>query len=111
MKEKKNRESSEVNPAKGKLLKKKAIERTEQQSLTQSLDADDIGMVRVEFSVPASRLFGHDGRLTAPGGPSGQVAADNNTDDPVYVSDSDRGPNQDKVKTISAGPGHYDGID
>jgi hypothetical protein len=97
--------------AKEKRLKKQAIERAQQQAQGWSLAPDDIGLVRVEFNVPASRLFGHGGILTADRGPSRQVAADNDTDDPVYVSDADVGPNADAVKTISPGPGHYDGID
>jgi hypothetical protein len=95
------------DPRKQKELKKEAIRNEARRSVTGGLRPEDIGVVRVEFTVPASRLFGGNGQLAAPGGPS-RIIADNDTDDPVVAFNSDA---NDGVITINPGPGHFDGVD
>ncbi|MEZ5404099.1 MAG: hypothetical protein R2729_30750 [Bryobacteraceae bacterium] len=96
------------DPKKQKELKKEAIRKGARRRAEGGLRPDEIGLVRVQFSLPASRLFGGDGLLTTPGGTS-RIIADNNTDDPVVVGFD--GDPSDPVITVNPGPGHFDGID
>jgi hypothetical protein len=57
-----------------------------------ALRPDDIGVVRIEFTVPASRLFGQ-GSLVAAGGASGpDVINDGDPNDDISVADTDMPP-------------------
>lgn len=55
---------------------------------TRTIRPDDIGVVRIEFSVPASRLFGP-GNLTFGGGPSKDTLNDGDPTDDIYIFDWD----------------------
>ena len=69
------------------------------------LRPDDIGVVRVEFSVPASRLFDADSFIG--GGSTGGRTVDNDGDpnDDILIFDSDTGPNGDEVLQVPWPPG------
>lgn len=95
-------EKSAKDPGKLKQFRKQSLVDARQQKGRGGLRPDDIGVVRVEFSVPASRLFGN---LSAGRGGVPIVEADNDTDDPVSQFDSDV---NDPVITSNPGPGHFD---
>ena len=85
-----------------KQARKQSLADAAQRSTGVGLRPDDIGVVRVEFTVPASRLFGN---FTGGGRAVPIVTADNDTDDPVVQSDNDAG---DKPLVGNPGPGHFD---
>ena len=69
------------------------------------LRPDDIGVVRVEFSVPASRIFGP-GSLTGGAGTGGRtVDNDGDPNDDILIFDSDAGPSGDEVLQVPWPPG------
>jgi hypothetical protein len=98
-------EKAPKNQAQQKRARKQSLVDSGQRRITGGLRPDDIGVVRIEFSVPASRLFGN---LSAGGGPVPIVEADNDTDDPVSQWDTDL---NDPVLTSNPGPGHFDAKD
>lgn len=85
-----------------KRFKKQSLVDARQGRVTGGLRPDNIGVVRIEFSVPASRLFGN---LSGGRGGVPIVEADNDTDDPVSQYDTDV---NDPVITSNPGPGHFD---
>ena len=93
------------DPGQQKQSWKRSFVDSGQRRTSGGLRPDDIGVVRVEFSLPASRLFGN---LSAGGGAVPIVVADNDTDDPVTQKDTDPG---DKTIVANPGPGHFDAKD
>jgi len=88
-----------------KQFRKRSLVDSGQRRVSGGLRPDDIGIVRVEFSLPASRLFGN---LSGGGGAVPIVEADNDTDDPVRHYDTDP---TDRVIVANPGPGHFDAKD
>jgi hypothetical protein len=95
-------EKGEKDPGQQKQSRKQSLVDAMQRSVTGGLRPDDIGIVRIEFSVPASRLFGN---FSGGGGAVPIVTANNDTDDPVIQSDSD---STNKPLVANPGPGHFD---
>ncbi len=87
-----------------RLLKKHAA----RQGRGTALRPDDIGVVRIEFSVPASRLFGA-GSLVAGGGGGAagpDVITDGDPTDDISVADTDQPPGTfDEGYTLPWPPG------
>jgi hypothetical protein len=86
--------SEEREPKAGPPAKLPAAQKNRLQQLATSrrqartIRPDDIGVVRIEFSVPASRLFGP-GNLTFGGGPKKDTLNDGDPTDDIYVFDWD----------------------
>jgi len=85
-----------------KQFRKRSLADSAQRRVSGGLRPDDIGVVRVEFSLPASRLFGN---LSGGGGAVPIVVSDSDTDDPVSHYDTDP---TDRVIVANPGPGHFD---
>jgi len=95
-------ERGSKDQAKTKQARKQALVDQLKSDTRAGLRPDDIGVVRVEFTVPASRLFGN---FTAGGRTVPIVTADNDTDDPVEQRDTD---NKNIPLVGNPGPGHFD---
>lgn len=96
--EREDRESSAARKA--SLIKQQAAKRGQ-----LGLRPDDIGVVRVEFTLPASRLIGP-GNLTGGGVSTGPtVDADGDPTDDILIFDGDFGPNSDPVLQVPWPPG------
>jgi len=64
------------------------------------LRPDDIGVVRIEFTVPASRLFGSDILSSGGGGAGPTIDNDGDPNDDILIFDGDFGSNSDPVLQI-----------
>lgn len=71
-----------------------------QRNAAPGLRPDDIGVVRVEFSVPASRLFGPGGLTTGDDAGGRTVDNDGDPNDDILIFDNDMGPNGDPVLQV-----------
>ena len=69
------------------------------------LRPDDIGVVRIEFTLPASRLFGSDSFAAGGGGLEPLWETDGDPNDDIFVGNTDLGPGSDKPIVVPWPPG------
>lgn len=76
------------------------------QGRDTALRPDDIGVVRVEFTIPASRLFGAGSLVSGSGAAGPDVINDGDPSDDISVADTDQPPGAfDEGYTLPWPPG------